>query len=74
MNDIAAYAELIRDELGISVSPDELDQHLDELESWDSLYLLRLVTAIEGATGERVSIPDVLRATSLREVFEAVSV
>jgi acyl carrier protein len=73
MNDIAAYADLIRDELGITLSPDELDHHLDELESWDSLYLLRLVTAIEAATGERVSIANVLRATSLREVFEAVS-
>lgn len=73
MNHIDNYVELIRDELGFALCGDALDRHFDELEGWDSMYLLALVTAVEALTGARVSVADVLRARSLREVYDVVA-
>ncbi|EFC81294.1 acyl carrier protein [Parafrankia sp. EUN1f] len=63
------FAVLVRDELGLPVAEEELGSAFDELPGWDSVYLLRLLTVIERETGARVSLPDVLEARSLAEVY-----
>jgi hypothetical protein len=69
VTDTASFLELIRDELGLPLAADALDQPLLELEAWDSVYLLRLVTALESATGARISVPALMRAGTLRELY-----
>ena len=70
MTDLDDYAALLRDELGIPVTTDQLGQGFDQIEGWDSVRLLSLVTLLERETGQSVSLPDVLEARSLRDVFE----
>jgi acyl carrier protein len=70
MTDLDDYAALLNDELGIPVTTDQLGKGFDQIEGWDSVRLLSLVTLLERETGQSVSLPDVLEARSLRDVFE----
>jgi acyl carrier protein len=70
MTDLDGYAALLRDELGIPVTTDQLGQGFDQIEGWDSVRLLSLVTLLERETGQSVSLPDVLESRSLRDVYE----
>ena len=70
MTDLDDYAALLRDELGIPVDTGQLGQGFDQIEGWDSVRLLSLVTLLERETGTSVSLPDVLEARSLRAVYE----
>lgn len=73
MDDLADFLTLLRDELGLPLDLKALDTGFDDLDEWDSVYLLKLLAVMEAANHRRVSVADVLRARSLREVFEAVS-
>jgi hypothetical protein len=71
--DTAAFVTLIRDELGLPVTPASLDVRFDELDRWDSVYLLKLVASLDLAAGRRIPVPALLRAQSLREVHQLVA-
>ncbi|GAA1462546.1 phosphopantetheine-binding protein [Nocardiopsis exhalans] len=64
------FLTLIRDDLGLNVTGDDLDRSFDEIPGWDSVLLLTLLTSLEGSTGRPVSLPDVLEAPHLRRVYE----
>jgi acyl carrier protein len=66
---IEDFVALVRDQLGLSVTVDDIGQGFDQLAGWDSLLLLTLVTALERETGQRISLPDVLEATSLEHIY-----
>lgn len=70
MNSIDEFADLVRDELGLPLTVDELGRSFDELPGWDSLHMLWLLTVLERTTGRRVSLPDILEAASLKGVYE----
>ncbi len=72
MTTVDEFMALIRDELGLPVSTDDVGRGFDELPGWDSVYLLRLLTVLERETGRALSMPDVLDATSLGSVYELV--
>ena len=74
MKDLDRFLELLRDELGLPLSAQQLDMPFAELEAWDSVHLLRLIGVMEETLGRPVSVPALARAGSLREVFEAVGV
>ncbi|GGY05468.1 acyl carrier protein [Streptomyces hiroshimensis] len=65
---IDAYTRLLRDEIGLDVPADRLASDFDELPAWDSLYLLKLVTALELATGRRLAVDKLLQTRSLQEI------
>ncbi|MEV6172010.1 phosphopantetheine-binding protein [Streptomyces sp. NPDC051954] len=72
------FARLVRDETGLPLgtTPAEetalLDADFDELPEWDSMYLLKLVTALEQALGHSVPVGHLLEARSLRRIHELV--
>jgi acyl carrier protein len=67
---IEEFLSLVHGEIGLSLTPQSVGSGFDELPGWDSLHLLTLLTAIERETGQRVSMPEVLEATSLRDIYE----
>jgi hypothetical protein len=62
------FVTLIHEELGVPVSTACLERSMDEVPGWDSMHLIWLVSAMEGRTGRRVSLPRVLEAPSLGAV------
>ncbi|MEV6947371.1 acyl carrier protein [Streptomyces sp. NPDC051172] len=62
----------VRDELGLPLADEQVGADFDELPEWDSLHLLKLVTAVEQATGHSVPVGRVLEARSLKEIYELV--
>jgi acyl carrier protein len=75
---LAEFARLVRDETGLPLgtTPAEesalLDADFDALPEWDSLYLLKLVTALERALGRSVPVGRLLEARSLRRIHDLV--
>lgn len=67
------FVALVRNELGLPVQAADLDRRLDTVAGWDSVHLLTLCSALERATGRRISLPDVLEADSLAGVYAAVT-
>ncbi len=63
------FVLLVRDELGLPVDVAGADVRLDEVPGWDSVHLLSLLTALERELGRPVSLPDMLTATSLRDIY-----
>ncbi|MFD5753185.1 acyl carrier protein [Streptomyces sp. NPDC127033] len=64
------YVRLVDDETGMPLAPGQVAADLDELPDWDSLHLLKLVTALETAVGRRIPVGKVLEARSLQEIYE----
>lgn len=69
MNTIDDFVTLLNDEIGLQVTAAEAELKLDQVPNWDSLHLLSLLSALERATGRPVSMPDVLEASSLKEIY-----
>ncbi|GGL05876.1 acyl carrier protein [Streptomyces flaveus] len=67
---LADFVGTVRDELGLPLADDQVGVDFDELPEWDSLHLLKLVTALEQATGRPVPVGRVLEARSLKEIYE----
>ncbi|WP_448316711.1 HAD-IIIC family phosphatase [Streptomyces sp. CO7] len=63
------YVELLRDELALPVTADDIGRPLDEVTAWDSVHLLTLCTLLERETGRPLSLADVLEAPSLEAVY-----
>ncbi len=70
MQTIDEFACLVREELGIPLADEDLAADLDRLPEWDSLYMLKLVTAIERSTGRKLVVGRVLEARSLNAIYE----
>ncbi|GGJ22706.1 acyl carrier protein [Streptomyces brasiliensis] len=64
------YVRLVNDEIGMPLAPGQVAADFDELPDWDSLYLLKLVTALEPAIGRRIPVGRVLEARTLKEIYE----
>ncbi|MFF4650445.1 acyl carrier protein [Streptomyces sp. NPDC001380] len=64
----AEFVGLLRDATGLDLGAAELDLDYDRLPGWDSLHLLKLVSALERATGRRVPVGRVLETRSLAEL------
>jgi acyl carrier protein len=73
MNAIADFLTIIHDELGLRVTREDADKHLDQVAGWESVQLLMLLTALERETGHAIALPDVLAATSLAEIYTIVT-
>lgn len=69
MKTVDDFVLLLRDELALSVRAEDLGHSLDTVESWDSVHLLALCTALERETGRTLSLADVLEAPSLEALY-----
>jgi acyl carrier protein len=67
------FARLVRDELGLVLTDEELSADLDRIADWDSMQLLRLVGVLERRTGHRVPIGALLEARSLAAIHTLVA-
>lgn len=66
----AEFLQLVRDELSLPVtSTGDLDADLDAVAGWDSIHVLRLVTAMERRTGHRVPVGALLIERTLRGIY-----
>ena len=72
MTDIEEFVDIVRDEIGLPVTVEDLGRDFDQVTGWDSVYLLNLLIVLERHTGRRISLPDVLDATSLRDLYTVV--
>ncbi|AUG78817.1 Acyl carrier protein [Kitasatospora sp. MMS16-BH015] len=62
------FVQLVNEDIGLQVEPTELEADFDALPGWDSLHLLKLVTALEKATGRKVPVGRLLEARSLGQI------
>lgn len=67
---IDGFAALIRDELGLPLTAEDIGRNLDELPGWDSMQLLWLITVIERTSGRSLSFPAVLEASTLEQIYD----
>jgi acyl carrier protein len=73
MNDMAGFIAVLQDELGLPVTLADAGKDLDQVAGWDSVHLLELLVLVEQKTGRRVSLPDLLTARSMADVYAAVA-
>lgn len=71
MNENEFHAVVI-DQTGLDIQVADLSMPLDEVSGWDSVYLLKLITALEQQTGRAMPISAMLEATSLDAIRLAV--
>lgn len=69
MTTIDDFIAIVRDELCLEITVEDVTRSLDEVAGWDSVHLLTLATALERETGRRLSLPDLLEAGSLQEIY-----
>ena len=69
MNTIDEFLQLVRDGLGLPVTAEDAERGLDEIPGWDSVHLLWLLTSLEKRTGRSISMPEVLEASSLGQIY-----
>jgi acyl carrier protein len=69
VNSIEEFVAIVRDEIGLAVTADDIGRSLDELPGWDSVHLLTLSLAMERSTGRRIRMPDVLQAETLQQLY-----
>ncbi|MEU3687410.1 phosphopantetheine-binding protein [Streptomyces narbonensis] len=67
------FIHLVRDELDLPLGVDDLSADFDHVVSWDSMHMLRLVSAVERETGTRVPVGRLLADRSLAAIYERVS-
>jgi len=63
------FISVLRDDMGLRVTEQDAGQRLDQVEGWDSVHLLSLLTLLESRTGRSLSLADVLDAESLQEIY-----
>jgi acyl carrier protein len=73
MSSVIDLLELIQDVLEVPISPEDITTHFDQLEGWDSVYSLRLITSIETQTGRKVPVSKFLQAQNIQEVYNLIA-
>lgn len=69
MNDIDDFVTLLRDEIGLPVTTEDILLGLDQVPGWDSMHLLTLLTLLERQTGRRIPLPAMLEAPTLERIY-----
>lgn len=70
MNGIEEFTAFVRNELGMTLTSEDLSRSFDHLPGWDSLHLLWLLTAIERDFGRSLPFERVLNASNLGEIYD----
>lgn len=67
------FIAILDEEIGFSISMEDLKVGLDSLADWDSIMLLRLQLILERKLRRRIALPKLLEARTIEAIFEAVS-
>jgi acyl carrier protein len=67
------FVRLVRDESGMTLEVQDLGTDLDELAGWDSVHLLKLLSALENASGAGLPVVSVLESRTLGEIHALVA-
>jgi acyl carrier protein len=62
------FMALVRAESGLHIGTDDLHTEFDNLAGWDSVHLLKLLSALEATSGRRLPVTQLLEAQSLGEL------
>ncbi len=73
MNTFDEFLLLVQDELGLPVDSEQGEDLLDKVPGWDSVLLLSLLTALEREWGHPICLPDMLTATSFRDIYRVAT-
>lgn len=71
MTDIDGFLNLVSAELGLPIQREQAELPLESVPGWDSVHLLSLLTVLERETGRQISLPEVLQAKNLDEIYRA---
>lgn len=63
------FIALVQDEVGLAVTAQHASLHFDQVPGWDSVHLLSLLTALERKTGRSISLPEILEASNLADIY-----
>jgi acyl carrier protein len=69
MNSLEDFVAILQDDLGLSITIEDIGRDLDQVAGWDSVHLLELMSALERQGGRPVALPDLLSATNLAEIY-----
>jgi len=70
MTTLDMFVELVRDELGLPVTRQNVGSALEDIPGWDSIHMLALLMVLERETSQRLSLPEMLDADSLQSIYE----
>jgi acyl carrier protein len=70
VNNIDDFATLLRDEIGLSVTTDDLTRDLDEVAGWDSVHLLSVLMVLEREAGRPVPMVAAMEAPNLAAIYQ----
>lgn len=73
MNSVTDLVEFIQDVLELPITELDVTTHFDQLDGWDSLYALRLITSIEAQIGRKVPVSAFLQAHNIQEVYNLIT-
>ena len=73
MSSVTDLMELIQDVLGLPISREDIATNFDELDGWDSVYTLRLISSIESQIGRKIPVSALLQASSIQEVYNLIA-
>jgi acyl carrier protein len=73
IDDLSGFLRLLRTELGLELSDRDAYTDLADVDGWDSLHLLRLVSLLEDETGRRVPVRAVLEARTFQQIHALVT-
>jgi acyl carrier protein len=71
--DRSEFIGIVRDELDLPLQSQDLESDFDQIVSWDSMHLLRLITALEAETGTRLKIGQLMADRSLSAIYQRVA-
>lgn len=74
MNTIDDFIHLIGEQIGLPVTVADAERPLDQVPGWDSLHLVALLSIMERKSGRPVSLPAVLQAGTLAEIYRLTAV
>jgi len=67
------FVSIVRNELDLPLTSDDLELEFDQIVSWDSMHMLRLVMAIEQETGQRLKVGQLMADRSLAAIYGRVA-
>ncbi|HTJ32672.1 MAG TPA: acyl carrier protein [Dactylosporangium sp.] len=73
MKTFEEFVGLLQEELGLPITLEQAGGSLDAVPGWDSMHLLTVLVLLERQTSRQISMPAVLEAGSLRDIYELVT-
>lgn len=72
MNNVAEFLAFINAVMAIDTTKEQLDLPLVEVEGWDSVNAVRLMSRLEKTLNIRLPMADYLQATTLRQLYDLI--